>query len=131
MKFRTKEDLFRDIPAQGNSVTSKNYSHTTDSFARWYYEEGLSDGAERSAKGLDPYSDHFSESCKSNFPNALREAIDRYLNRKGPLVNFPEPEVLSILVGGDMIHFNIFQADGEAAQGNGESDQPGEGKRTV
>lgn len=52
MIFKSKEKLFHDIPNQGDSVSSKRYSRTTKNFARWYYEEGLNDGAERAAAGL-------------------------------------------------------------------------------
>lgn len=45
--FKSKEKLFRDIPIQGDSVSSKSYSHTTKCFARWPCEDELNDGAER------------------------------------------------------------------------------------
>lgn len=110
MIFKSKEKLFHDIPNQGDSVSSKRYSRTTKNFAQWYYEEGLNDGAERAAAGLDPSSDDFSRFCKDKFPNALREAIDRYLDRKGPLVEFPEPESRSILIGDKVVNFDIFHS---------------------
>lgn len=111
MRFKSKEELFHDIPAPGHTLSPQETSPTTDCFARWYFEEGLTDGAERAALKFDPYSDDFSAYCRSAFPNALREAIDLYLDREKPLKEFPKPETLKILIGDDLVSFNILSSD--------------------
>ncbi len=114
MVFQSKEELFHDIPTKKAVHNSQGYPKTGESFIKFYYEEALPD-ADTAATGKIPYSvkekNEYQRYCQDYFPGCLRKKIDKWLDKKAPIVEFPKAGYEKILMGMDTEKFDVFHSD--------------------
>lgn len=113
MVFQSNKDLFHDIPAGKAVYSSRSYPKNEESFVKFYYEEALPD-ADAAAENKIDYSiqdrAERQKYCRDYFPGCLRVKIDKWLDKKAPIVALPKAGSDKIMIGLDLEEFNIFES---------------------